>query len=364
MTNAFELLYTTVSELAVSRFKDPTDIQKLVIPKVLNNKNLLVIAGTGVGKTESSMLPLFSKLVEKKCKPISLLYITPMKSLNRDMFDRLVWWCNKLDLDISLRHGDTSPRERSLQAEYPPHILITTPEQIQGMITGKRMREHLKNIKFIVIDELHELTNKRGVQLTLGLQRLKRLCGEPQMVCLSATVGSPKETAKFIFGEEPHEIVKTISEKDIDIKVEYPTPTTADKVLAEKIFIGDTVAARIRRILEIIHESKSVLTFTNTRSAAEVLSSRLRLVDKELLHEVHHSSLSKDVRTEAESKFKEEVLKTLICTSSLELGIDIGSIDVVIQYSSPRQASKLIQRIGRSGHSLGKTSKGYIISYD
>lgn len=361
---AFNILNSTVSQLALSRFKEPTEIQKLVIPRILNDENVLVIAGTGVGKTESSMLPLFSKIMDRKDKPISLLYITPMKSLNRDLFDRLVWWCNQLELDISVRHGDTTSHERSLQVEHPPHILITTPEQIQGMLTGKRMQEHLKNIKYIVIDELHELISKRGVQLTIGIQRLKKLCGDPQIIALSATVGSPKVAAEFIFGGKDYEIVKAISEKNIDLKVECPSPTAEDKMLAEKIFIGDTVAARLRRILEIIKSSKSVLTFTNTREAAEVLSSRLRMLDSELAHEVHHSSLSKDVRMQAEMNFKNEQLKTLICTSSLELGIDIGTIDVVIQYMSPRQASKLVQRIGRSGHRLGLTSKGYIITND
>lgn len=359
----FNLLNSRLNQLAVSRFKEPTKIQEEVIPKILSGKNILAIAGTGLGKTESAMLPLFSKLLDKEHKPIAILYITPMKSLNRDMFERLIWWCSKLDLEISIRHGDTTQSERKLQLEYPPHILVTTPEQIQGMLTGKKFSEHLKNIKYIVVDELHEIVqSKRGVQLILGIERLKQLCGEPQIIALSATVGSPKEAAKFIFGKHPFEIVKTISVKDIDMKVECPQPNLKDKELAEKVFIGDSVAARLRRIYEIISTSRSALTFTNTREAAEILSSRLRILDKEFPHEVHHSSLSKDVRVKAEKEFKEEKLKSLICTSSLELGIDIGSIDVVLQYMSPRQVSKLLQRIGRSGHSIGRTSKGYIIT--
>ncbi len=363
--SVFNLLNSTVNQLAVSRFKEPTSIQKLVIPKALKGKNLLVIAGTGLGKTESAMLPLFNNLSQKEHKPISLLYITPLKSLNRDMFERLLWWCNKLDLDISVRHGDTTQHERKLQVEHPPHILITTPEQIQGMMTGKRLRKLLENIKYIVVDELHELVeSKRGVQLTLSLERLKEICGDPQIIALSATVGSPKEAAKFIFGNKKYEIVKAISPKDVSIEVRCPSPTEDDKKLGEKIFIGDAVAARLKCMYDIIKEHRSALTFTNTREAAEVLSSRLRIMDKELPHEVHHSSLSKSVRVNAEKEFKEEKLKSLICTSSLELGIDIGAIDIVLQYMSPRQVSKLVQRIGRSGHGVGRLSKGFIISSD
>lgn len=363
LDNTFTRLYTPVGELALSRFKIPTKIQEEVIPHVLKGHNILAIAGTGLGKTESCMLPIFSKLKEKKHMPIAVLYITPMKSLNRDILDRLLWWGNKLDLDISVRHGDTSQHERKLQLEYPPQLLITTPEQIQAMIIGKRFREHLKNIKYIVIDEIHEIVqSKRGTQLTIAIERLKQLCGDPQIIALSATVGNPKLVAKFIFNKDDYKIIKTDSLKDLKLIVKCPSPTKEDQKIAEDIFIGESVASRIRTIREIIHSHKSALTFTNTREAAEILSSRLRLFDKDFSHEVHHSSLSKDVRIKAEKQFKNEELKALVATSSLELGIDIGSIDVVLQYMSPRQVSKLVQRIGRSGHGIGRTSNGYLIA--
>ena len=363
MSEVFNILNNRIKELAVSRFEKPTLIQELAIPKVLEGKNILVIAETGSGKTESVMLGLFNKLIEKEHSPIALLYLTPMRALNRDLMDRLLWWCNKLDIDISVRHGDTTQYERKLQVEHPPLILISTPEQINAMLTGKRLRDYLKNIKYIVIDEVHELiTSKRGVQLTLSLERLKRYCGEPQIIALSATVGSPDIAAKFIFSDNKYEIVKAISPKDIQLKVESPYPKKEDKIMAEKIFIGDSVVARLRRIHELISEHKSTLTFTNTREAAEILSSRLRLLDENLPHEIHHSSLSKDVRIKAEKDFKEEKLKSIICTSSLQLGIDIGTIDLVLQYMSPRTVSQLIQRSGRSGHRIGKISKGIIIA--
>ena len=161
----FQLLNSAVKDLAISRFSKPTRVQKEVIPLVLKGKNVLAIAGTGLGKTESCMLPLFNMLVEKEHKPISLLYITPLKALNRDMLDRLVWWCNKLDLDVSVRHGDTTQRERRLHIEHPPLLMITTPEQLQPMLTGKKMRELLVNVKYIVIDEAHELVDSTWLEV-------------------------------------------------------------------------------------------------------------------------------------------------------------------------------------------------------
>jgi len=363
--NVFDLLNEKVKELAKNRFENPTIIQELMIPKVLEGKNVLGIAPTGLGKTESCMTVLFSKLIESEHNPIALLYLTPMRALNRDLMDRLLWWCNKLDIDISVRHGDTTQYERKMQLEHPPKILISTPEQIGAMLVGKRFREHLKNIKFIVIDEIHEIVNsKRGAQLTLSLERLKRLCGNPQIVALSATVGSPEIAAKFIFSDNKYEIINAISPKDIQIKIESPYPNKEDKIIAEKIFIGDSVVARLRRIRDLILEHRSTLAFTNTREAAEILSSRLRLFDKSLQHEIHHSSLSKEVRIKAEKDFKEEKLKSLIATSSLQLGIDIGSIDLVLQYQSPRTVTQATQRIGRSGHGIGRISKGIIIASD
>jgi ATP-dependent Lhr-like helicase len=363
MASVFNILYSTVKELALSRFEKPTLVQEIAIPKVLEGKNVLVIAETGSGKTESVMLGLFSKLAEKQHEPIALLYLTPMKALNRDMMDRLVWWCNKLDIDISVRHGDTTQYQRKLQVEHPPTIMISTPEQINAMLSGKRLRELLKKIKYIVVDEVHELvTSKRGVQLTLSLERLKRYCGKPQIIALSATVGSPKLAADFIFAGEKYEILKTVNPKDLRIRVESPYPTKEDRKIAEKIFIGESVVSRLRRIYDEISNHRSALTFTNTREAAEILSSRLRLLDEKFPHEIHHSSLSKDVRIKAEKDFKAEKLKSLIATSSLELGIDIGSIDLIIQYMSPRQVSKITQRVGRSGHGVGRISKGIIIA--
>lgn len=360
MARVFDILHPNVKKLANSRFCIATDIQDKAIPKILKGKNVLVVSGTGTGKSESVFLPILSKLSSEEHKPIALLYLTPLKALNRNMLDRLVWWSHKLDLEIGIRHGDTTAHQRKVQVEYPPHILISTPEQIQSMLSGKLLRKLLANVRYIIIDEVHELVDsKRGTQLTLGLERLKQLCGSPQIIALSATIGSPKDVASF-FGCE--EVIISESGKGTSIKVRSPVPTKDDSVLAEKIFIGESVASRIRVIHDLIENHTSTLVFTNTRETAEVLSSRMKKYDQKLKQEIHHSSLSKYVREKTEEDFKKGKIKAIICTSSLQLGIDIGTIDLVLQYLSPREVTQLVQRFGRSGHSIHKTSKGIIIS--
>lgn len=309
------------------------------------------------------MLPLLHKILNEDAEPISLLYITPLRALNRDMFDRFLWWCRKLDLEVAVRHGDTSDYERRKQAEFPEQIFVTTPETLQAIMPGSKMKEHLKNVKYVVVDEIHELvSSKRGTQLSIGLERLKQLCGDPQLIGLSATVGSPHEVARFL--SEETEIVQAGEAADFSIEVDSPEPTEEDEKLSEELLIGKDIAARLRKIHELIEDSESSLVFTNTRESSEVLSSRLHRMEKQYEHSTHHSSLSKDVRIESEDRFKEGELKTLICTSSLELGIDIGQIDMVVQYGSPRRVDKLLQRIGRSGHSVEKESSGKIIALD
>jgi len=315
--------------------------------------------------TESVMLPLFSYVIDENPTPISILYITPLKSLNRDLLDRLMWWGKELDIEVSVRHGDTSQYERKMQVEFPPQLLITTPETIQAILTGKRLREHLKNIKFVVVDEIHELADsKRGTQLTVALERLRELCGDFQIIGLSATVGHPERVAKFLCPNKPIEIIKATTSKAMEISVTSPKPEPKDKQLGEKVFTSTDTAARLRTIMELIKNSKSVLTFTNTREFAEILSSRIKTLDKKFPLGIHHSSLSKDVRIKTEKEFKDQKIKSIISTSSLQLGIDIGSIDLVIQYQSPRQVSQLVQRVGRSGHELDRISKGIIVSTD
>ncbi len=361
----FEQLSPKMQKTIEKRFKEPTLPQQLAIPLITSGENVLIIAPTGSGKTESALLKIFERVVEESPKKINTLYITPMKSLNRDMLDRIMWWGKELELEVAVRHGDTPPKERAAQVEFPPDIMITTLEQLQPMLTGKNLRELLRNIKHVVIDEVHEMVDsKRGVQLAVALERIKELCGDFQIIMLSATVSDPEHVAEFFAGGRLTKIVKADLDKKFEIKVVNPKPTPEDDKISQKISSSKDTAARLRTIMDLIEESNSTLTFTNTRDFAEILASRIRLVDKNFPAQIHHGSLSKEVRINAEKDLKEGKIKSLISTSSLQLGIDIGAVDLVVQYMSPRQVSQLIQRIGRSGHQISKVSKGVIITTD
>ena len=358
----FELLDKKLAGIVAKRFEKPTDAQTIAIPSIIKGKDALLVAPTGLGKTEAALISIFNQWLGGKFKPISILYITPLRSLNRDLLGRLKWWASELEMEIAVRHGDTTQYERTKQAEMPSDILITTPETLQATLTGSLMRKNLSNIKFVVIDEVHELINsKRGAQLSIGLERLRKLSGDFQTVGLSATIGNPKEVANFLNGGRDCEIIKSEDAKKMKIIVETVDTRAEDTKTASDLFISIETAARLRRIQEILEARKSVIIFTNTREFAEILSSRLKKFSNHRI-ETHHGSLAKDVRIEFEKAFKDETIKALVATSSLELGIDVGSIETVIQYQSPRQVSKLIQRVGRSGHSMGRTSEGIVLS--
>ena len=361
----FEQLSPKMQLVIKKRFKRATLPQQLAIPYIASGLNTLVISPTGSGKTEAALLKIFERIVQERPKQINTLYITPMKSLNRDMLERILWWTKELELEVAVRHGDTPPKERQAQVAFPPDIMITTLEQLQPMLTGKNLRELLRNVKHVILDEVHEVVDsKRGVQLTVALERIKELCGDFQLIMLSATVSDPERVAEFFSGGKLTKIVRADTEKRFEIKVVNPKPTVEDSKISEKIFSSKDTSARLRTIMDLIKNSRSTLTFTNTRDFAEILSSRIRMVDKKFPAAIHHGSLSKEVRIKAEKEFKEEKLKSLIATSSLQLGIDIGSVDLTIQYMSPRQVSQLIQRTGRSGHELSKVSKGIVITTD
>lgn len=362
--NLHEAIKNPLSKFGLTK---PTLIQRAAMPKILEGKNSLLIAPTGTGKTEAALLPIFSQFLEQGSNEgIKIIYIAPLRALNRDMLDRLQRWKEHLDTDIQVRHGDTSKYQRRKQALNPPDMLITTPETLQAILPGSRMKEHLKSANWVVIDEVHEIAeSKRGTQLSIGLERLGRLAKDFQRVRLSATIGNSEETAKFLVGKDREvEIIDTASAEEMSINVESPMPTEEDAELSEKLNARPPMVARLRRIKELIDTHESILTFVNTRKTSEILGSKLKLWESEPPVSVHHGSLSKDFRVSSEKKFREGEQKSLICTSSMELGIDIGAIDFVIQYGSPRQAKRLIQRIGRSGHKIKATSEGLIISTD
>ena len=362
------LLAKPVAEAFRERFGGLTEPQLQAIPRILSGGNLLLMAPTGTGKTEAALLPIMSRmLVEEHTPGIKLLYITPLRALNRDLLDRVDWWAQRLDFRVAVRHGDTAQRERRIQSLSPPDILITTPETLQVILTGKTLRNHLRNVRWVVVDEVHELaTDKRGEQLAVAMERLLLLTGrEFQRIGLSATIGNPGRIAEFLVGPGRRcEVIKVPVARNMKLDVIYPEPGPEDKDLAERIGVHPEVAARLRAIKQLVDQHESTLIFTNTRPLAEILTNRFRVWDQQLQVAIHHGSLSRTTRIEAEEGLKAGRLAGIICTSSLELGIDVGRIELCIQYNSPREVTRLIQRIGRSGHAIGRTAKGIIIVID
>ncbi len=345
-------------------FIAPTPAQEKAFPVILAHRNVLLIAPTGYGKTEAALLPIFDEIVRNNTPAISVLYVTPLRALNRDLLERAEGWCRRLDISLAVRHGDTETRERSKQASVPPQMLITTPETLQAIIVGRVMRANLKNVRWVVVDEVHELVdNKRGAQLSLALERLRKIA-KFQTIGLSATIGSPERAAKFLAGNNRDcDIVNISIAKDAEIEVLYPEKSEEDDALANALYTYAPVATRLRTIKSIVDSHKSVIIFTNTRSIAETLASRFKVWGIDGMG-VHHGSLSKPTRLVMERDFKDGKIKGIISTSSLELGIDVGSVDAVVQYGSPREVTRTLQRIGRSGHRIGRKAEGYIIVED
>ncbi len=365
--DVFELLAKPVRKtLAELGFTEPTLPQTMAIPTLLSGKNVLLIAPTGSGKTEAVLLPIFSNLIQQQeeTKGIQVIYITPLRALNRDMLKRLTFWAERLGLTVEVRHGDTEMKIRRKQARQPPQMLVTTPETLQAILPGSQMQRHLSQVQYVIVDEVHELAgSKRGTQLTLALERLSEITQQEfQRIGLSATIGNPEEIAKFIAGtNRPINIIQANLAKNYRYQVENPQPTTTDFELAGKLETSPEAAARIRRLTELVDTHKSTLIFVNSRQNAEMLGHKISQLGRNDIA-VHHGSLSREERVTIEDEFKSGKLKAIICTSTLELGIDIGNVDLVAQYMSPRQVSSLIQRVGRSGHSLKRLSEGIIIT--
>ena len=364
LEGSVNLLHPDVREmlekLGIARL---TEAQEKLIPHVLDGENALLLSPTGTGKTEAAMLPLFSRILWEKPRQISTLFVTPLRALNRDMVSRLVRYGNLLGLRVQVRHSDISPAERRKIVVEPADILVTTPESLQILMNGKRLREVISSIKYVIVDELHETAqNERGSQFAIGLSRLREICGDFQLIGLSATVGNPEELSQYLSPVKNAVIVSATPKKIMDINILIPEKAPPDA--SEKMGCEDDYAGAILHIWKLINDHEGTLVFVNTRSVAEDIAFRLKMYFGEIPVQVHHGSLSREARETAESEFKKGNLRALICTSSLELGIDIGSADLVIQFNSPRQINKLIQRVGRSGHWIEKTSIGEVVCSD
>ncbi len=333
----------TAAVLKELGYSENNAVQQLAIPLINSGQNVLVIAPTGSGKTEAAMFPLMDKMLRDSSS--TLIYITPLRSLNRDILLRLRRLGKALGLSVALRHGDTTSWEKSKISKNPPRVMITTPESLEGLLISPSLQGFIKNVRAVVIDECQEVTNnKRGIALSYALERLCEKAGEFQRVALSAFTSDPEAVARSAFGKRAY--------KTVELKAVRPTELTVKLVPKEN---------ELKELASIISGSSSVLLFTNTRETAEWLGRRLgEVVDVG----VHHGSLSREIREELEREFKTGSKKALVCTSSLELGIDIGSIDTVIQYRSPRRVEALLQRIGRAGHREGGVARGYVVTDD
>jgi len=340
----------SVADLVRERFGELTPIQKLAMPKVLSGQNVLILAPTGSGKTESALLPILEKIKQKESSGeakeagICALYITPLRALSRDLKERFGWWCERLDITHDIRTGDTTLAERAKHRKSPPKILLTTVESLQALMLGRVMRRHLTTIEFVIVDEIHDiLDNKRGAQLSMGLERLEEIA-KFQRIGISATVANEQEAAKLLFGEREFAVCESGKNRTMDVSVEH--------IFNEK---------RTERIKELSGKERSLI-FVNTRSTAEELGASL--IKSGAPIGIHHGSLAKEVRLSTEDQFKSGKLNSILSTSSLELGIDIGDVSLVMQYNSPHQVFRLIQRVGRSGHRLEKIPKGIIFPSD
>ena len=330
-----------------------TSIQNLGLKVIVRDYDSLLVAPTGSGKTEAAIVPIIKLIsLNKKENGIKAIYVTPLRALNNDVLRRIVRYAEEENLTIEIRHGDTSAKNKKKITDNPPDILITTPESLAVLLTISNIIKAFQALKWIVIDEVHELVpNERGSHLSLSIERLQALSTHKlTRIGLSATLGNLKEAGSFVAGSERKCAIlqdKSMRQYDLDVK-----------------YIQGTINDVSKYIVDYIQSNKitgSVLLFTNTRDEAEYFGTILKN-QKEINIDVHHGSLSREVREDTESKLRSGVAGIVVCTSSLELGLDIGSVDLVIHYGSPRQVSKLMQRIGRSRHQKSKSAKGLIIT--
>lgn len=335
-------------------FTELTAIQKKALPVISRKINCLLVAPTGSGKTEAAVMPVFSMLSHAKGEKgtIRAMYITPLRALNNDVLRRIVKYAESDGLRVEIRHGDTTAAAKKKIVDNPPDVLITTPESLAVVLTSDKMLAALKGLEYVIIDEVHELVpSERGSHLSISLERLQAVSQrQVSRIGLSATVGNLKEAAQFVSGAgRKHAVLVDGSARGYDIDVKY---------------VKGSLNNVAHFVVQYVKESRvegSVLLFTNTRDEAEYLGTMLKN-QSDVKVDIHHGSLSKEMREETEHTLRAGEAGIVVCTSSLELGLDIGSVDLVIHYGSPRQVSKLMQRIGRSRHKQRTFAKGLIVT--
>lgn len=346
-----------------------THAQTLCIPAIHEGKSVLLTSPTGSGKTLAGFLGIIDRLTSLKPGErgpgIFAIYISPLRALAYDIQKNLLEPLREMELEttirIGLRTGDTSSAERAAQKRKPPQILITTPESLAILLCAEWFREAAKTCRYVILDELHAIAeNKRGTHLTLSLERLERLV--PQPLCrigLSATVAPLEVVAQFLVGTgRPCLIAEARANRRIEVEVFSPLRKEAYPAA------GWTAGRVMEELAALIETRRSVLVFTNTRSGAESIGLRLKLALPDVADriETHHSSIDRDMRMEIEDRLKLGELRAVVCSTSLEMGIDIGAIDLVVMISTPKGISRALQRIGRSGHSIHQTSRGVLVA--
>ncbi len=358
------------------KFKTFSEPQRYSIYNIHCRINTLVSAPTGSGKTLSAFGAVLNELMDHSEKGILqdrvyCVYISPLRALSNDIHKNLIEPLAEMEklaeksfgIRVGVRTGDTSTAEKAKMLQRPPHILITTPESLAIILASTKFIEHIKQVEWVIVDEVHALAeNKRGVHLSLCMESLSFLAPHVTRVGLSATVAPIEEIAQFLVGTERDcHVVDVQFAKKLDIQVICPVPDLIDTA-HEKMH-----TAMYRVIDELIQEHKTTLIFTNTRSATERVVDHLKnKFPGKYSNNIgaHHGSLSKRLRHSIEERLRQGQLKVVVCSTSLELGIDIGYIDLVICLSSPKSVARLLQRAGRAGHKLHDTVKARIIVMD
>jgi len=342
----------------------PYDFQVKTWRALANGYSGLLNAPTGFGKTYALWFGILQNYFSKKKRPTGLhcLWITPLRALSKEIFSATERVSDDLGLDynIGLRTGDTSTGERVKQKKAMPNGLITTPESVHLLLAQKGYPDTFKNLEFVVVDEWHELLgSKRGVLIELALSRLKAINPKLKIWGISATIGNLDEAKEILLGsyEGKNTMIKAPLEKKIEIETILP------EVIEKYPWGGHLGISAIDQVLSVIHQSNSTLLFTNTRSQCEIWYQRLLEKDPDLagLIALHHGSLNEELRIWVENAIHEGILKAVVCTSSLDLGVDFRPVDTVIQIGSPRGVARFIQRAGRSGHQPGAISKIYFV---
>ncbi len=356
-----------------SRFREPTEPQRRAWPLIQAGRNALIAAPTGSGKTFAAFLAGVDGLLRQGLDgtltdATQVVYVSPLKALSNDVQKNLAEPLAEIrgaleaaclpDVAIRtlVRTGDTPGAERQEMVRRPPHILVTTPESLYLILTSERARDMLRSVRTVIVDEIHAVArDKRGSHLALSLERLERLTGRRlQRVGLSATQKPIEEIGRFLVGagRELPEIIDSGHARPLDLAIEIPSSPL------EAVMAGEVWEEIYERLVQLISEHRTTLVFVNTRRLAERLTLHLSERLGADLVTSHHGSLSKEKRLDAESRLKEGKLKALVATASLELGIDIGTVDLVCQIGSTRSIATLLQRVGRSGHHLGAVPKG------